>query len=138
MGMQNLRSTQCQRLRVFVTEIVQELCLRGLIGVRGVDSIDVRPNHKLVRINHVRDDCAGKVGAVAAERRDASVWRGSDEASDYRHDTVCKQGKQNLASLLPGLFQMRLGIAKCIASQYKFRGRNGNRGNAGVFEGGGE
>jgi nitrogen fixation/metabolism regulation signal transduction histidine kinase len=43
-----------------------------------------------------------------------------------------------LAAALLRLLQIRLGFAKCIASQHELRGRNGNGSNARAFEGGGE
>src|ERR1700722_10156243 len=80
MRMQNLCTACRKRVRFVKTQIVQELRLRVLVRIRGVDSVDVGPDYELVGVNDVRNDRSGKVGAVAPERRDAAVGSRADES----------------------------------------------------------
>ncbi len=72
--MQHLRSAGCERVRFVVAEIVQQTSLRGLVGIFGVDTVDVGPDDEFVGIDDVRDDRAGKVGAVATKC--GKMWLG--------------------------------------------------------------
>src|SRR5690242_11241237 len=119
-----------------VAELMQKVRLGGFAGVGGVDAVDVGPNDELVGVHNVSDDGAGKIGAVAAERGDAAVGSCADEAGDDGHNTGFEKRKKNVAATLPGLFEMGLGIAECVASQNEFRRSDGDRGNARLFESG--
>src|SRR5579864_1896841 len=89
--MQDFRSACGERVRFVVAEVVQELRLRVFVRIGGVDSVDVGPDHELVGIDNVRDDRAGKVGAVAAKRGDAAVGSRADESGDDGNDVVFEQ-----------------------------------------------
>jgi len=111
---------------------------RGFVGIGSVDAVHVGPDDKFFGVHDVRDDGTGKIGAVAAERGDAAVGRGADEARDDRDDAVFKQWEKNTAAALPGLFEMRLGIAEIFAGNDKIRRRDGYGGDSGFFERGGK
>src|SRR5579871_4629648 len=92
--MQNFRSARSERVRFVVAEIVQELRLRVFVGIRGVNSIDVGPDHEFVGIDNMRDDRAREIGTVAAERCDSSVGSRADETGDDGNDSVFEQWRE--------------------------------------------
>src|ERR1700744_694296 len=136
-GMQNFRSACGERVRFVVAQVVQELRLRVFVGVRGVDSVDVGPDHQLVSIDDVGNDRAGKIGAVAAERGDAAVGSSADETGDDGDDVVFEQRSQHGAATALGLFEVRLRIAEGVAGEHEVGRCNGNGGDSGTFESGG-
>src|SRR6266436_3966578 len=107
---------------------------RGFVGIGSVDAVHVGPDDEFFGVHDVRDEGTGKIGAVAAERGDAAVGRGADEARDDRDDAVFKQREKNGAAALSGLLEMWLGIAETVAGEDKFRRRDGYRGHSGFFE----
>src|SRR6266403_1571892 len=111
---------------------------RGFVGIGSVDAVHVRPDDEFFGVHNVGDDGSGKIGTVAAERGDAAVGRGADEAGDDGDDAVFEQGEKNGAAALPGLFEMRLGIAKILAGDDKIRRRDWYGGDSGFFERGGK
>jgi len=58
----------------------------------------------------------------------------ADEPGYDWDDAGFEERKKNVAAALLGLFEMRLGVTKSIASQDELGGRDGHRGNAGLFE----
>jgi len=86
----------------------------------------------------VGDDGSGKIGAVAAERGDATVGSRTDEAGNDGDNAGFEKRKKNVAATLFGLFEMRLGIAESVAGQYEIRRGDGYGRDAGLFESGGE
>src|ERR1700736_6750263 len=86
-----------------VTQVVQYSGFVGFIGVVGVNTIDVGPNDKFLRVDDVSGDGAGKIGTVASERGDTSVGRGADEAGDYGYDSGVEQGEQDFATFFLAL-----------------------------------
>ncbi len=89
-------------------------------------------------VHDVGDDGAGKIGTVAAESGDAAIGSCADEAGNHGHDAGFEERKQNMAAALLGLFEMRLGVTEGVTGQDEFRGGDGHRGDAGLFERGGE
>jgi len=79
-----------------------------------------------------------KIGAIAAEGGDAAIGSCADEPGYDWDDAGFEERKKNVAAALLGLFEMRLGVTKSIASQDELGGRDGHRGNAGLFESGGK
>src|SRR5580704_15350276 len=136
--MKNLGAASRQRVRFIVAEIVQEFRLRGLVGICGVYAVNVGPDHQFVGVHDVRNDCAGKVGAVAAECGDAAVWSRADETSDDRDDTSVEQRDQYVVASALGLFQVGLGVAERVAGEHEFRRGDRNGGDAGALQRGGE
>src|SRR5207245_9597749 len=102
-------------------------------GIGGVDAVDVGPNDELVGINDMRDNSTGEIGAVAAKRGDAAVGSGADKAGDHRDNAGFEEREENAAATLSGLFEVGLRVAKSVASQHKFRGRERNGGDAELF-----
>src|ERR1700737_5671215 len=86
-GMKNFGTACGQGMGFTVTQVVQHSGFVGYIGVVGVNTIDVGPNDKFLRVDDVSGDGAGKIGTVASERGDTSVGRGADEAGDYGYDS---------------------------------------------------
>src|ERR1700676_2092873 len=97
--MHDFRPAGGERVRVVVTKVVQELGFGGLVRIAIIDAVHVGPNHQLIGIDGVRDNRAGKIGAVAAQRGDAAVQRGADETSNHgNYASVEKREKQFAAA----------------------------------------
>ena len=84
------------------------------------------------------DDGAGKIGAVAAERRDAAVGSGTDESGDDRNKSGFEERQENSAAALFCFVQLRLSLEECVASENEIGGGNRNSGDSGFFERSGE
>ncbi len=138
MRVEDLRAAGCQGVRLVVAEIVKEPGLHGFVGIRGVNAVDVGPDHEFVGVQDVRDDGTGKIGAVAAERGDAAVGSGADETGDHGNNGSGEQRDQQVAATALGLFQVRLGVAERVAGQNEFGRCDGNSGDAGALECGGK
>src|SRR5256712_8384783 len=121
-----------------VAQLVQKARFSGLVGIGGVDAVDVGPNDEFIGVHDVGDDGARKIGTVAAEGGDAAIGSCADKTGNNGDDAGFEERKKNVAAALFGLFEMRLGVTKGIASQDKLGGRNGHRGDAGLFESGGK
>jgi hypothetical protein len=134
----NFRAAGGEGVSFVVAEFVKKARLGGFVGIGGVDAVDVGPDDELIGVYDMRDDGAGKIGAVAAEGGDAAVRSCADEASNDRHDAGFEERKKNVAAALFGLFEMGLGFAKSFAGEDEFGGRYRDRRDAGLFEGGGE
>src|SRR5882762_3349110 len=102
---------------------------RGFVGIGSVDAVHVGPDDEFFGVHDVGDDGSGKVRAVAAEGGDAAVGRGADEAGDDGDDAVFKQWEKNGTAALPGLLEMRLGVAEILAGDDKCRRRDRYRSN---------
>src|SRR6266404_4673772 len=103
MWMKNFGSTGCQRVCLVVAEIVKQLCFHGLVGIFGVDAVDVGPDHEFVSVHDVSDDRAREIRAVAAERGDPAIGSRADEAGDDGDDSVFEKWKQDFA---PAAFRL--------------------------------
>src|SRR2546426_5659239 len=121
-----------------IAQLVQKARFGGFVGIGGVDAVDVGPNDEFIGGNDVVNDGARKIGTVAAEGGDAAIGSCADKTSNNGDDAGFEERKKNVAAALFGLFEMRLGVTKGIASQDKLGGRNGHRGDAGLFESGGK
>src|SRR6266478_6581227 len=66
------------------------------------------------------------------------VGRGADAAGDDGDDAVFEQREKNGAATLPGLIEMRLGVAEIFAGHDEIRRRDGYGGDSGLFERGGK
>jgi len=121
-----------------IAELMQKARFGAFVGIGGVDAVDVGPNDEFVGVHNVGDDGTGKIGAIAAEGGDAAI--GSCAMNPVTTGTMpaSRAERKNVAAALLGLFEMRLGVTKSIASQDELGGRDGHRGNAGLFESGGK
>jgi len=72
-----------QGVRVVITHFVKQPGLRNFRWVRGENAVNICPDHQFLRIHHVGHDCTRKIGAVSAQRSDASIGSGADEAGDH-------------------------------------------------------
>jgi len=62
-----------------------------------VDAVHVGPNDKLVGIDHVRNQRAGKIRTVPAERGDTAIASRADESGYDRNEAIIEERKKNLA-----------------------------------------
>src|SRR5260370_2203943 len=138
LGVENFRASGSEGAGLIVAELMQEARFAGVVRIRGVDAIDISPNNELVGVHGVRDDGSGKIRAVAAKRGDAAIGRRTNEAGNDGYDAGFEERKKNAAAALPGLFEVRLRVAKRIAGQDKIRRRDRHRGDAQLFERGGK
>src|SRR5260370_293125 len=79
-----------------------------------------------------------KVGTGAVERGEAGMGSCADELGDDGDDAGFEERKKNVAAALFGFFEMRLGVAKGIASQNELRRGDRHSRDAHVFERGGK
>jgi hypothetical protein len=100
------------------------------VRIGGVDAVHVGPNDKLVGVDHVRNQRAGKVRTVPAERRDTAIASRTDESGYHGNEAVIEERKKNLTSATARFVNLRASIAERVASQNKFRGADGNGGHA--------
>jgi len=121
-----------------IAELMQKARFGAFVGIGGVDAVDVGPNDEFVGVHNVGDDGTGKIGAIAAEGGDAAIGSCADEPGYDWDDAGFEERKKNVAAALLGLFEMRLGVTKSIASQDELGGRDGHRGDAGLFESSGK
>jgi hypothetical protein len=82
----------------------------------------------------VSDDGAGKIGTVAAERSDAAVGSGADEAGDDWDDAGFEKREKNFAATLRGLVEMRLRVTERVTGKDEIGRGDRNGGDAGFFE----
>ena len=132
--MKNFRATGGEGAGLVVAELMQEARFGGFAGIGGVDAVYIGPDDEFVGVNDMSDDGSGKIGAVAAERGDATVGSCPDEAGYDGYDAGFEKRKENVAATLPGLFEMGLGIAESVASQNEFGRSDRNCGDARFFE----
>src|SRR5580693_4404980 len=104
--MHDLRAAGGECVSILITEVVQKLGFRGLVRIGSVDAVDVGPDHQFVGVNGVRNNRAGKIGAVAAQRSDAAVRGGADETSNYGNDVMEKKREQQLPAALAGSLEV--------------------------------
>jgi hypothetical protein len=135
---ENFRAAGGEGVGFGVAEFVEQACFGGFIGIGGVDAVDVGPNNEFIGVHYVGDDGAGKIRTVAAKGGDATIGSCADETGDDRDNASFEERKKNVAAALFGLFEMRLGVTKGIASQDELGGRDGHGGDTGLFEGGGK
>ena len=138
MGMKNLGAAGCQGVRFIIAQVVEKFGFDRVMRIRSINAVDIGPDDEFFGVHHVSNDRAGKIGAVAAERGDATVGSGADEAGDNRNEAGFEKRKENAATALFGLFELRLGLAEGVASENEIGGGNRNSGDAGFFESGGE
>src|SRR5258708_36019207 len=114
---ENFRAAGGKDAGFVVTELVKKPCFGGFIGIGCVDAVDVGPNNEFIGVHYVGDDGAGKIRTVAAKGGDAAIGSGADEAGDDGDNAGFEERKENVAAAVFGLFEMRLGGTKGIASQ---------------------
>src|SRR6267154_3277507 len=130
--------TNAPKRACVIAELMQKARFGAFVGIGGVDAVDVGPDDEFVGVHDVGDYGTGKIRAIAAEGGDAAVRSCADETGNNGDDAGLEERKKNVAAALLGLFEMRLGVTKSIASQDELGGRDGHRGDAGLFESSGK
>jgi len=136
--MKNLGATSGQSVCFIIAQVVEKFSFGRGMRISGVNPIDIGPDDEFFGVDNIRNDSAGKIGAVAAKRGDAAVGSRADEAGNDGDQACFEERKKNGTAALPGLLQMRLGVAECIAGEDEIGGRHRDSGDAGFFESGGE
>src|SRR5260370_31762267 len=117
---------------------MQKARFGAFVGIGGVDAVDVDPTDEFVGVDHVSEYGAGKIRAIAPEGGNAAIRSCADEPGYDWDDAGFEERNKNVAAALLGLFEMGLSVAEGIASQDELGGRDGHRGDAGLFESGGK
>src|SRR5271167_2144017 len=138
MRMKNFSPAGSQGVRLIIAQVVEKFGFDGGVGVGCINAIHIGPDDKLLGVDYVSDDGAGKIGAIAAKRGDAAVGSCTDETCNHGNEVCFEKRKKNVAAALFGFFQMRLGLAEGIACEDEIGGGNGNSWDAGFFQSGGE
>src|SRR5580704_5324385 len=91
-------------VRFIIAQVVEKFSFRGSVWVGGINTVHIGPDHELFGVDNIRNNRAGKIRAVAAERGDASVGSRADEAGDDGDQAGFEKRKKNGAAALSGLF----------------------------------
>ena len=82
--MKHFCATGGERVRFIIAQVMEKFRFDRCVWVRGVNAVYVGPDDEFFGVDDVGDDSAGEIGAVTAERGDAAVGGGTDEAGDDR------------------------------------------------------
>src|SRR5271169_1532617 len=74
----------------------------------------------------MRDERAGKIGAVASQSCDPPVAGGANKARHYRNNSCFEKRQQDFPSVAPRVLQVRLCVTKILACQDKIRRSDGH------------
>ena len=117
---------------------MQKFGFDGSVGIGGVNTVDIGPDDEFFGVDDVSNDRAGKIGAVAAERGDATVGSRANESGDDGDKADFEKRKKSGAAASASLFEVRLGVAERVAGKDKIGGSDRDRSDADFFESGGE
>ena len=93
--MKNLGAAGCQGVRFIIAQVMEKFGFDGVVWIRSINPVDIGPDDEFFGVHHVSDDRAGKIGAIAAERGDAAVGSGADEAGDNGNEAGFEKRKEN-------------------------------------------
>jgi hypothetical protein len=136
--MKDFGSAGCESVGFIIAQVVEKFSFDRIVRIRGVNTVDIGPDDEFFRVHDVRDDGAGKIGTVAAERGDAAIGSGANETGDDGDEASFQKRKKNVAAAFSGFFEMRLGIAERVARKYEIGRGNRNGGDSGFFESSGK
>jgi hypothetical protein len=117
---------------------MQKSGFNGSVGISSVNAVDVGPDDEFFGVHDVGNDRTGKIGAIASERGNAAVGSRPDEAGDDRDETSIEKRQKSGTAASASFFEMRLGVAECVAGKNEIGRGNGDRGDSGFFESGSE
>jgi hypothetical protein len=125
-------------VRFIIAQVVEKFGFDGVMWIGSINTVHIGPDDELFGIDHVGNDGAGKIGAISAERGDAAVGGGADEAGDDRDEASIEKREEDVAAAFFSLLQIRFGVAERVAGEYEIGRGNGNGGDTGFLESGGE